>query len=217
MKVFELNPLNPEPELIGQIASFLKKSGVIAYPTDTFYGLGGDGFSPEVHHRIMILKGREGTKPFPYIIDRVDRIKQWRLKLSAVASALAKTFWPGPVSLVMKGPGKLPGHIFDTTETICLRVPGNLIACAIAEALDGLLVSTSANLAGMAPACCARETMGYFRGEIDAVVDGGPSTCRAPSTIVDVTGNDIAIIREGAVAADRIYAVAERAMKKGNG
>jgi len=216
MKVFELNPTNPEPELIAQIASFLKKGGVIAYPTDTLYGLGGDGFSPEVHHRIMILKGREGTKPFPYIIDSANRIYQWRLKLSVAATALAKTFWPGPVSLVLKGSDELPRHIFDESGTICLRVPQNQIACAIARALDGLLVSTSANPSGLTPACCAREAMGYFRGEIAAVVDGGPSVCRLPSTIVDVTGDQALIIREGAVAADKIQAVAERAIRKGN-
>jgi L-threonylcarbamoyladenylate synthase len=216
MKVFELNPTDPEPGTISEVASLLKKGGVIAYPTDTLYGLGGDGFNPEAHHRIMILKGREGTKPFPYIIDRAERLREWRIKLSAIAGALAKSFWPGPVSLVVKGSGNLPGHTLNNDKTICLRLPENAVARAIAGAVDGLLIATSANLAGLAPAGCAREAMGYFRGEIDAVVDGGPSTCKLSSTIVDVTGEEAMILREGAVPADSIYAVVAEALKRGN-
>jgi L-threonylcarbamoyladenylate synthase len=214
MTVFELNPADPDPELLGQISSLLTKDGVIAYPTDTLYGIGGDGFNPDTHHKIIILKGRDGTKPFPYIIDSVDRIGLWQLKLGVVAAALMKQFWPGPVSLVLNGSDELPRHIFDKNRTVCLRLPDNAIARALAAAVKGLLISTSANLAGRAPATCAREAMGYFRGEIDAVVDGGPSVGREPSTIVDVSGNDAVIVREGAIPAEKIRTVAADAKNR---
>ena len=85
-------------------------------------------------------------------------------------------------------------------------MPENKIARAVAGQLNGLLVATSANPAGMAPACCVREAMGYFRGEIDAVIDGGPNTCQLPSTIVDITGKDITILREGMISVDKLSA-----------
>ena len=214
MNVFELSPTDPEPELINQIASLLREGGVIAYPTDTLYGLGGDGFNPDAHHRVMILKGRDGAKPFLYIIDTVERLEKWRVPLGPIADVIVKKFWPGPVSLIVKGTSELPGHVLDGNRNICLRLPDNNIARSIAGALNGLLIATSANLAGRAPACCAREAMGYFRGEIDAVVDGGPSTRTVPSTVVDVTGDKAVIVREGIVPAERIRTAIAEAEKK---
>jgi L-threonylcarbamoyladenylate synthase len=207
MKIFEINPGNPEPRLVNEIASILKAGGIIAYPTDTLYALGGDAFNPETGHKIRILKGREGTKPFPYIIDKAERLKEWRIRLSPAAVALAQEFWPGPVSFVAQDSGNLPGHVLDLRKTICLRVPKNNIARAIASALGGLLIATSANLAEHPAAQNAGEATRYFRGEIDAVVDGGPSTSSLPSTIVDVTGQKVVILREGAVSKDRLHAV----------
>lgn len=207
MKVFELNPKAPEPKLINEVASLLKKGGVIAYPTDTLYGLGGDAFNPDANHRVRILKGREGAKPFPYIIDKPGRLAEWGVRLSPAAAAVAERFWPGPVSLVVQDSGNLPSDVLDARRTICLRVPDNGIARAIAGALGGLLVATSANPSGRRPARTAKEAMEYFRGEIDAVVDGGPSTCKLPSTIVEVTGRKVVILREGAVPADKLSAV----------
>jgi L-threonylcarbamoyladenylate synthase len=214
MKVFELNPRAPEPKLINEVASLLKKGGVIAYPTDTLYGLGGDAFNSDANHKVRILKGREGAKPFPYIIDKPDRLAEWGVSLSPVAAAIAETFWPGPVSLVVEDTENLPSDVLDPRRTICVRMPDNNIARAIAGALGGLLVATSANPSGHPPARSAKEAVEYFRGEIDAVVDGGPSTCKLPSTIVEVTGRKVVILREGAVSADRLSAVVAEFGKK---
>ncbi len=192
---------------MNEVASLLKKGGVIAYPTDTLYGLGGDAFNSDANHKVRILKGREGAKPFPYVIDKPERLAEWGIRLSPVAAAIAETFWPGPVSLVVEDSGNLPTDVLDARRMICVRMPDNTIARAIAGALGGLLVATSANPSGGRPARSAQEAMEYFRGEIDAVVDGGPSTCKLPSTIVEVTGRKIVILREGAVPADRLSAV----------
>lgn len=207
MKVFELDPGSPEPKLIHEIASLLKKGGVIAYPTDTVYGLGGDAFNPEVHHKIRILKGRKGAKPFPYIIDKAERLAEWGIELSPAAAAIAERFWPGPVSLVLRDAGNLPSEALDLRKAICVRVPDCKIARSVAGALGGLLIATSANSAGEPPALTAHEAIECFAGEIDAVVDGGPSKARLPSTIVDVTGKKVVVLREGVVGADKIGAV----------
>ena len=214
MQIFELNPSAPEAKLIHEIASLLKKGGVIAYPTDTFYALGGDAFNPDVHHKIRILKGREVAKPFPYIVDKAERLKEWGLQLSPVAAAIAREFWPGPLSLVLEDSGNLPNEVLNENKTICLRAPDSKIARAIAGGLGGLVIATSANLATRPPARAAREAVELFRGEIDAVVDGGPSPSSLPSTIVDVTGRKVVILREGAIPAAKVRAVAQEFERK---
>lgn len=214
MQVFELNPDNPEPELVNDVAALLKKGKVVAYPTDTLYGLGADAFNRDSIHRIAILKGREGAKPFPYIIDKAARLGEWGIELSPLANEVAGDFWPGPVSLVVKGTSRLPSHILDPKGNLCLRVPQNKIARSIAARLDGLIVATSANPAGVAPSRSAREAMDFFRGEIDAVVDGGPSPHGLPSTILDVSEGKIVILREGAVPSEKILTALASAQKK---
>lgn len=214
MKIFELNPNAPEAKLVHEIASLLKKGGVIAYPTDTLYALGGDAFNPDVQHKIRILKGREAAKPFPYVIDKAERLREWGLQLSPVAATLTAKFWPGPLSLVVEDAGGLPSEVLDVNRTICLRVPDNKIACAIAAALGGLVIATSANPAGRTPARTAQEAMERFRGEIDAVVDGGPSSSPEPSTIVDVSGPKVVILREGAISATKVRDIVEEFERK---
>ena len=214
MKIFEPDPTTPDPILIQEIAALLKKGGIIAYPTDTLYGLGGDAFNPDVTHRIRILKSREGAKPFPYIIDNAKRLAEWHIRLSPVASAIAKKFWPGPVSLVVEDSGSLPKELLHSGRTICVRVPDGRVARAITNALGGLLIATSANPSGHAPARTAQEAMNYFKGEIDAVVDGGPMKSELPSTVVDVTGDKLLILREGAIPAHQIVAAVDGTRKR---
>ncbi len=210
MKVYALDPDGPDPELITEIASLLKQDGTIAYPTDTLYGLGADAFNPVAYQRISILKGRDGTKPFPHIIDRPERLKEWGVKLGHGAEEIIGAFWPGPVSLIVQDTGKLPGHVLGPGRTLCVRVPDNRIARDVAGSVGGLLAATSANPTGLPPASCAGEAIDYFQGEIDAVIDGGPSKGRLPSTIVDVTGQKVVILREGAIPADKILAVIDK-------
>ncbi len=216
MKVFELDPNNPESDLVGEIVSLLREGGIVAYPTDTLYGLGGDALNPDVVRRIATLKGRDGAKPFPYIIDAADRLEKLNINPGRFGEAIAKRFWPGPVSLVLDGSGRLPGHLLDRRRTICLRVPENNIARSMARRLDGLLVATSANPGGMPPARSANNAIDYFRGEIDAVVDGGPSPSGSPSTIVDVSEGKVVILREGAVAAEKILTALAETLEKSN-
>ncbi|MBI4832247.1 MAG: threonylcarbamoyl-AMP synthase [Candidatus Lindowbacteria bacterium] len=207
MKIFEVDPEHPDHELVSEIVALLKKGAVIAYPTDTLYALGGDAFNKELNHRIRILKGREGTKPLPHIIDEAERLAQWRIRLSPPAAVIAAKFWPGPVSIVVKGSSALPAEVLDSRKTICVRVPDCRIARSLAGGVSGLLVATSANPSGQPPARTAHEAAEYFRGEIDAVVDGGPSASELPSTIVDVSGRQTVILREGALRSERIKAV----------
>jgi L-threonylcarbamoyladenylate synthase len=214
MQVFDLNPDSPEVDLTKEIAALLGQGKVVAYPTDTLYALGADAFNHDAVHRIAILKGRDGTKPFPCIIDTVERLQKWGIELSPVAGAIADNFWPGPVSLVVKGPIGLPGYVLNEKGAICLRVPESKIARSIARNIGGLLVATSANPSGCPPSRSAQEAIDYFRGEIDAVIDGGRSTKDSPSTILDVSEGKLVIIREGAVPSEEILSALARVQKR---
>jgi len=214
MQIFELNPESPEPDLVKEAADLLRKGKVIAYPTDTLYALGGDAFNYDAVHRIAILKGRDGTKPFPCIIDSVERLEKLGIELSPIAWAIAADFWPGPVSLIVKGPSRLSGNVLDEKGRICLRAPKNEIARSLASKVGGLLVATSANPSGRPAACDAHQAVDYFRGEIDAVIDGGRSPHEMPSTILDVSEGKLVIIREGAMPSGKILAALAQAQKK---
>ncbi|RJP23758.1 MAG: threonylcarbamoyl-AMP synthase [Candidatus Abyssobacteria bacterium SURF_5] len=207
MKIFELNPESPEPNLLHEIGSLLKKGGIIAYPTDTFYAVGGDAFNHEVHHRVRIMKGREANKPFPFIMDKAERLAEWGITLSPLAAAAAERFWPGPLSLIIQDSGTLPADVVDARGTLCVRVPANRIARTISGSVGGLVIATSANPAGKKPARTAREATSWFKGEVDAVVDGGPSPSSLPSTIVEVTGRKMIILREGVISVDQLMAL----------
>jgi L-threonylcarbamoyladenylate synthase len=115
---------------------------------------------------------------------------------------------------VVEDAGTLPGDALDPRRAMCVRVPAHKIARAIAGSIGGLLIATSANPSGAKPARTAREAANYFKGEIDAVVDGGPSPSSLPSTIVDVTGRKMVILREGAVPIDQLAHLADRIEKK---
>jgi L-threonylcarbamoyladenylate synthase len=214
MLVFELNPDSPEPDLAREIAALLRKGKIVAYPTDTLYALGADAFNYDAVHGITILKGRDAAKPFPYIIDTMKRLEKWEIKLSPVAAAIAKDFWPGPLSLIVNGSQGLPRQVLDDKGRICVRVPHNKIACSIASSAGGLLVATSANPSGCSPSRSAQEAIEYFRGEIAAVIDGGRSDQHLPSTIVDVSEGKVVIIREGAVPSEKIFAALAQAQKR---
>jgi len=214
MLVFEPNPKAPEPELIKEIASLLKKGELIAYPTDTLYGLGVDASNGDAIHRIMILKGRDGQKPFPYIIDDPERLTEWGIVVSPLAEAMIERYWPGPVSLIFDGSAKMPRHALDSAGRICLRTPRSQIARSIAAETGGLIVATSANPSGQPAALTALEALKYFRGEIGAIVDGRPCKGHLPSTILDVSEGKVKIMREGAVPAEDILSALAEAQKK---
>jgi L-threonylcarbamoyladenylate synthase len=214
MLIFEPNPNSPESGLAKEIAALLRKGKIVAYPTDTLYALGADAFNHDAVHRITILKGRDGAKPFPYIIDSVERLEKWGIKLSPIAEAIAEDFWPGPISLVVKGSPGLPKQVLDENGRICLRVPQNKIARSVAGCAGGLLVSTSANPSGCPPSRSAQEAIDYFRGEIAAVIDGGRSEQDLPSTILDVSAGKVVIIREGAIPSEKILAALAQAQKR---
>jgi len=183
---------------------------VIAIPTDTVYGLAAAIDQPDAIDRLYAIKGRPDEKAIPVLISDPEHVLTLTSCLSATAAHLARTFWPGPLTLVLPGRQDLPQRVTDVTvdgqRTVALRVPDNLLARAIIAAAGGALAVTSANRSGEAPAVEAREVERLDPSQPLLVVDGGRAVGGVPSTIVRATGEKPEILREGAISASAIAA-----------
>lgn len=177
---------------------------VIAFRTDTFYGLGADPFNARAVARIRALKGREDDKPILLLIADLDQLDRLIAEQSQEFTRIAAKFWPGPLTIVGKAAPNLPEEITAGTGTVGVRLPADASVRDLVHRYGGVLTATSANPAGREPARSAEEVRDYFPEGIDLIIDGGEVTAIEPSTVVDATTSPPRIIREGAIRADEI-------------
>jgi L-threonylcarbamoyladenylate synthase len=192
---------------IDATAAALRRGGVVAYPTETFYGLGALARDGAAVARIARAKGRPEGKPLPLVAaDRamVDEVAE----VGPLAARLADRFWPGPLTLVLPARPGLPGAVTAGTGTVGIRVPGSEVARALSRAAGGPIVSTSANPAGGPPPTRAGDLEPGLRSRLDAVLDGGAAPGGLPSTVVAVEGGRVRLVRPGAVPFDAVLAAA---------
>jgi L-threonylcarbamoyladenylate synthase len=187
-------------ESLAGIAETVTRHGVIAFRTDTFYGLGADPFNVTAVQRIKALKGREEKKPILIVISDREQIQRFIHEPSATFNLLAETFWPGPLTLIGRAAAEVPVEITAGTETVGIRLPADDKVRALVDACGGALTATSANPAHEAPAKTAAEVRAYFDDEIDLIVDDGTSRTDQPSTVVDARANEAKLIRAGVIA-----------------
>ncbi len=198
------DPGNPPEEKIERAAEILLSGGIIGFPTETVYGLGADAGNPEALKLLYAIKGRDMKQPTSILISRKKDLGLFAAKISRNAEALAENFWPGPLTIVFRASARVSGILTAGTGTIAVRMPGSRLCLALIEKAGTAVTAPSANPRGEPPAETAEEVMDYFRGKIDLVIDGGQSPQKIPSTIVDATGNDISVIREGLIPAEDI-------------
>jgi L-threonylcarbamoyladenylate synthase len=187
-----------DPE-IHRAASILANGGIAVFPTETFYALGGDPNNDLAVDRIFTLKGRDPSKPLPLIAsDRssvLRAVSQW----PESAEALVKVFWPGPLTLLLSASRTMSPLISARTGRIAVRISSHPVAAMLAEAVGGLIISTSANISGDAACRHLGEIPPVLLDGVDVVISGGELKGRQPSTIVDLTVNPPRLIREGAI------------------
>ncbi len=199
-----------EPSLerrIFEAAAALRAGGVIAYPTETFYGLGALVSLGAAVERLAGAKGRPDGKPLPLLAADLAQVAQVT-ELDPLARRLAEAFWPGPLTLVLPARPGLHPAITGGDASVGIRVTSSAVAAALARAAGGPLVSTSANLAGAPPAASASDLDPTLRDRLDLVLDAGPTPGGLPSTVVAVEGGRLRLLRTGAVAAAAIEAAA---------
>jgi len=195
-------------ESYSRIASIIANGGVIAFRTDTFYGLGADPFNRDAVQRIKQLKG--SPNPILVIIGNREQVGRFISELSPAFDLLAKTFWPGPLTLIGKAAPGVPEEIAAGTETIGVRLPGDDKVRMFVQACGGALTATSANPSHQEPAKTAQEASNYFGDAVDLIVDGGAARTNHPSTIVDVSCVEPRLIREGVITWPQIQAAIDQ-------
>jgi L-threonylcarbamoyladenylate synthase len=194
-------------ELMRDAADLVLRGGVIGYPTETVYGIGGDPTDTGVIRRIHRLKGRSELKSFLLLVGSGTELSPYVEDIPEPALRLMEAFWPGPVTLIFRASERLPAALTGPDKRIGFRISPDPVCAALLRALAMPLISTSANPAGKPPALSARETLGYFPGGLDAVIDGGDRPEGMPSTIVDITRAVPLLMRAGPVSAETIRSV----------
>lgn len=183
----------------------IKQGGVIAFRTDTFYGLGADPFNSSAVARIKTLKGRE-NKPILLLISDIRETERVIVERTEEFNTVAAKFWPGPLTIIGKAVEDLPDEITAGTGTVGVRLPNDDVVRRLVRDCGGILTATSANPAGRSPARSAEEVRAYFPEGLDLIVDGGEVTATEPSTVLDATISPPRVVREGAIRATDITA-----------
>jgi len=180
------------------------RGGVIAFRTDTFYGLGVDPLNQSAVEKIRQLKGREDAKPILLLISDLSQVDRFITHQSEVFKIVTDRFWPGPLTVVAVARPELPVELTAGTGTIGVRLPDDQGVRALVRACGGALTATSANMSGQMPARSAEDVQNYFPAGVDLIVDGGNVTATEPSTVLDLSGTEARLIREGAVTRDEL-------------
>jgi len=197
MQLFDAGTLSDGA--LEQILSFLREGGVIAFPTDTSYGLGADPFNDAAVRQIFAIKGRPETKPILLLVNSMEMAGRVAA-LSDRATALAERFWPGPLTMILPARENVPSVVTAGTGTVGIRWGDAAFAQRLIGAFDRPITATSANRAGMPSTITASEVRKQLGDSIDVIIDGGTLPSRGGSTLLDLTAVPARLLREGPIA-----------------
>jgi L-threonylcarbamoyladenylate synthase len=187
------------PEIHALARSLVAQGGVLAFLTDTFYGLGADPFNRSALARVNALKGRDAGKPILVILSDAGEADRFIERRSELFDAMSARHWPGALTLVVDARASVPEEITAGSGTVGLRLPDDESVRELVRSCGGALTATSANPAGHPPARTATDVARYFPDTLDLIIDGGTARSDEPSTVLDTTGAGVRLIREGAV------------------
>ena len=206
----KIDPLNPNPSDIRMAAELLKAGGLVAFPTDTVYGMGGDVSNENAVKEIFAAKKRDANKPLQILIARRSDLHMIAEDQSEILDRLASEFWPGPLTLVMPAKRDFPRSVRCGLDTIGVRMPANPIALRLIEAFGAPIAATSANIPGFPDPVSASEVMEYLGHKISLILDGGATLGNIPSTVLDVSVNPPVALRQGRLSKDELDRVLRR-------
>ena len=181
-------------------AAIINEGGVLAFRTDTFYGLGANPFNRDALAALKRLKGREEGKPILIVISDPAQAERFIAGRSEIFNQVCANHWPGPLTIVVRARSEVPLELTAGTGTIGVRLPDDERVRNFVRTCGGALTATSANLAGEPPARTAKEVAHYFPMGLRLIVDGGKARGGQPSTVLDLSGQEPRLIREGAVS-----------------
>ena len=197
--------VDPNTEAVfANARTVLLAGGVIAFPTDTFYGLGVDPFNREAVNRIFELKGREKNKPLILLISSRVQLETMVKEITPAHSALIQKFWPGPLTLLFKPGSVIPENVSAESNRIGIRQPGNTMTRNLISALGQPITAPSANLSGESSPITAKQVQQSFGNRVDLIIDGGTCQVGRPSTLVDAVEMPVQLVRQGVIAFSEI-------------
>jgi L-threonylcarbamoyladenylate synthase len=196
-----------EPSSPADVAHVILSGGVIAFRTDTFYGLGADPQNGIAIRKIFALKGREEGQPILLLISDRNCVERFISNPSTVFNQLADRLWPGPLTLIGRARAEVLPELTAGTGTIGLRLPDDTRVRELVRACGGALTATSANPSARSPARSAYEVREYFGDRIDLIVDAGEADVVSASTVVDASDEHFRIVREGLIGREQIESV----------
>jgi tRNA threonylcarbamoyl adenosine modification protein (Sua5/YciO/YrdC/YwlC family) len=193
--LLHINPDNPQPRLISRVVEVLKRGGVIAYPTDTTYGIGCSIMNKKGIERIYILKQRERKKPFSFICTDLAEVARYA-RVSNYSFKILKRHLPGPYTFVLEASSVVPDLLLTRQKTVGIRIPDNPICLAIVKELGHPIITTSANLSGDEPIGDPDEVDMVLGANLDLVVDGGILSADV-SSVISLIGDEAVLLRRG--------------------
>lgn len=196
-KYQRIHPENILPGELDEAASVLKKGGLVAFPTETVYGLGGDALRPEASRKIYAAKGRPSDNPLIVHIATMKQLEKISRNIPEAAYRLAEQFWPGPLTMVLQKSELVPFETTGGLDTVAVRMPVHPAALALIRESDVMIAAPSANTSGRPSPTRAEHVAEDLNGKIDMILDGGPVSIGIESTIVDLTGEIPTILRPG--------------------
>lgn len=189
-------------------ASIIRGGRLAVLPTDTVYGIGAIAADPVAVSAVLAAKGRGRHMPPPVLVPSVDSIDELAVNVPEAAYRLARRFWPGALTLILEARPDLGWDLGDTHGTIAVRMPDHPATLAVLTA-TGPMAVTSANKTGTPPARTCREAQDYFGSDVDVYLDGGSSSQGVASTILNCTGGELRVIRQGVLSLEELSAAAE--------
>jgi L-threonylcarbamoyladenylate synthase len=199
MEIRRVDAQEPAAAVLDEAAEVLRGGGIVALPTETFYALAVDALAPEALSRVNRLKAKPAGAPILLLVADGVQLTDVAEETGRLVQALAREFWPGPLTLVLRARAGLPSEISPGRDTVAVRVPGLALPRRLARKLGRPISGISANRHGEPPCRTAAEVARLFPGEVALVLDGGPTSGTVPSTLLDLSGPLPRILREGAV------------------
>ncbi|HIE65440.1 MAG: L-threonylcarbamoyladenylate synthase [Nitrospira sp.] len=209
-KRIPIDPGSPDPKILATLGRVIRKGGVVAFPTDTYYGLAVNPFDTDALVRLFEMKGRDRSNPILLLVSSVEMLQPLVAEILPLAKKAMARFWPGPLTLVFKGARELPDLLMGGTGKIGIRIPDARLAILLIEAVGLPITATSANLSGRNNPGSAADVEAMLSPDIRKIknvlhiLDGGLCGLTLPSTVLDVSESDPRVLREGAISRQRL-------------
>jgi len=194
-----VDPEQPDVRAIAAAAAVVEAGGLVAFPTESFYGLGADALDSDAVARVFEVKGRPEHKALLVLVDSIEMAVGLAARVSDGARALMARYWPGPLTLVLEAADRVPAGLTGGGSTIGVRMPDHAVARALVRSAGRPITAPSANPSEAPPALTAAAVRDYFEGRVELILDGGPTVGGAGSTVADCTVWPPRILRQGPV------------------